>query len=221
MNYERSISSIDLHPSLAQKMIYEFCKPYIKGKDVLDVGCWAGYFERLAVKDVKSIVGVDIDPFVIGEAQKLTPKATFKVAFGEKLPLKANSVDTVIFAEVIEHVQNEQKCIDEIYRVLRPGGTVIIMTPRKHFLSILLDPAYFLLKHRHYSIEELKRCLTKFRNITYSYHYGVVGRSFDIVALLVKHVFKKRIDVPSLLEPIVRAENKKGFAGIFVVATKQ
>ncbi len=48
---------------------------------------------------------------------------------GQPFPLESNSVDVVFNKSVIEHIHNTDLFLSEIYRVLKPGGTVIIMTP--------------------------------------------------------------------------------------------
>jgi SAM-dependent methyltransferase len=51
------------------------------------------------------------------------------IADGHQIPLKDKSVDGVVIQAVLEHVLNPQLVVDEIYRVLRPGGLVYADTP--------------------------------------------------------------------------------------------
>lgn len=52
------------------------------------------------------------------------------------LPFADSSLDTVLFSEVIEHLDTPDKALSEIYRVLRPGGRVIIIFPNDRTLMM-------------------------------------------------------------------------------------
>ena len=54
---------------------------------------------------------------------------------GEKLPYKSNKFDLVFLFHVLEHVDNEKKTIDEIYRVLKKGGQLVVSSPYKGMFS--------------------------------------------------------------------------------------
>jgi SAM-dependent methyltransferase len=101
------------------------------GRDVLDFGCadgalTPGYRDHGA----KSVVGVDIDATAIERACKLRarPGVSFAVSVPDRVPLPDESVDVVVSYDVFEHVSRPQPILDELYRVLRPGGQVLIGT---------------------------------------------------------------------------------------------
>lgn len=137
----------------------------IKNKNVLDIGCGYGGFELNALKkDVKEIVGIEISTEDLKTARDNIKdrRAVFKVGEALKLPFKDNCFDTVVSWEVIEHIpkNSEWKMFNEVYRVLKPSGKFYLSTPNNSFFANILDPAWWLIGHRHYSFKDL----TKFSN---------------------------------------------------------
>lgn len=103
----------------------------IKDKVVLDLGCYdgaitAGYRDLGASR----VIGVDIDEAAIKTAQELRSSDTVEFHLGtiETLPLDDNSVDSILCYDVFEHVEHPAPILNEINRVLRPGGKMLIGT---------------------------------------------------------------------------------------------
>lgn len=100
----------------------------------LDVGCgyqilpfWAmpEDAQRELVRDVGMLVGVDVD-----ERIKDHPLLTHRVeGLGGVLPFCEQSFDLVTANMVIEHIEQPQKFLADIHRVLRPGGRFLFHTP--------------------------------------------------------------------------------------------
>lgn len=105
------------------------------GKKVLDIGCgWGGklvYFSE----NTKAISfdGFDpgYEPAVAEEfaRQHGVTNCTFKTGYGEKMSYDDQSFDLVMMNDVLEHVQDPEKTMQECWRVLRPGGNVMIRFP--------------------------------------------------------------------------------------------
>lgn len=109
---------------------------------VLDVGCGGGSIAMHLAKLGYRVTGVDPDQQAIEAAMKRAETSetdtTFFVAPGEKLPFPASSFDVVICSEVLEHVENLETTLDEVYRVLRFGGVLLFSTPNRTILTHLL-----------------------------------------------------------------------------------
>ena len=105
-----------------------------KGETVLDLGAGAGFDCFLAanlVGDKGKVIGVDMTPEMVETANQNAKKGQyanveFRLAEIEKLPLEAESVDVVISNCVINLSPAKQKAFEEAYRVLKPGGRMMV-----------------------------------------------------------------------------------------------
>jgi 2-polyprenyl-3-methyl-5-hydroxy-6-metoxy-1,4-benzoquinol methylase len=134
----------------------------ISERDVLDVGCGYGWFELFALSSgVGRITGVEISDRDLATARKHVDSVSvdFEVASVIALPFEDDSFDTVVCWEVIEHIpaNTERKALEEIKRVLRPGGVLYLSTPYASIRARLLDPAWWLIGHRHYNLPQLRQ----------------------------------------------------------------
>jgi SAM-dependent methyltransferase len=101
----------------------------ITSKDVLDFGCGDGPLTiYLAQKHPHSIIGVDLKPDAIERARKNAQgtMAAFVVGSESGIPLPHCSIDTIVAFDMMEHVMAPQPIMREWFRVLRPGGRVVL-----------------------------------------------------------------------------------------------
>lgn len=106
---------------------------------VLDVGVGSGSNLRmLAEMEFPHVIGLDPNPDVVRICQH---KGFASVQQGSicNLPFSPESFDFVLATDVIEHVQDDVVALKEIYRVLRPGGYVLITVPAFQSLWGLQD----------------------------------------------------------------------------------
>ena len=111
---------------------YEFAKPLISGKKVLDVGCGLAYGTALMAETAFSIMGIDYDESTITENIKrynTTPNLKFRQAEIPPLPFADQSFDVVTAFQFIEHIHPRKEFIKECLRVLIPGGVLLVTTP--------------------------------------------------------------------------------------------
>jgi ubiquinone/menaquinone biosynthesis C-methylase UbiE len=133
----------------------------ISGRDVLDIGCGFGWFELFALaKGVRRITGIEVTERDLETARSHldSPQIELRVASATELPFADASVDTVVCWEVLEHLPRgtEPQAFREIRRVLRPEGRLYLSTPHASIRARLLDPAWWLIRHRHYSAADLR-----------------------------------------------------------------
>jgi 2-polyprenyl-3-methyl-5-hydroxy-6-metoxy-1,4-benzoquinol methylase len=121
---------------------------------ILDVGCNNGSIGSLLLKQHNDVYGIDIAEHKILLARKRGVKASILDVENQDLPFKANYFDVVLLTDVIEHVFDTDLLLEKIYRVLKPGGKLLITTPnvaslgRRLMLLLGLNP--FLEYSTHY-----------------------------------------------------------------------
>jgi uncharacterized protein (TIRG00374 family) len=126
---------------------------------ILDIGCGSGVQLRaLGVESPKLMVGMDLNRSALLFAKgKNIPNTEFLVADAERLPFKANTVDRIICAEIIEHLHEPEKMISESKRVLRDCGKIVISTPNEHSIWGVYEVLWDMLgRGRNYGETHLK-----------------------------------------------------------------
>lgn len=108
-----------------------FDQNWIKGKKCLDAGCGSGrYSAALALNGAKHIDAIDISERGITEARKRTQffqQIKFHKASVMNLPFEDASYDFVLCAGVIHHTLDFNKSLNELVRVLKPGGKLFLL----------------------------------------------------------------------------------------------
>ena len=91
---------------------------------VIDVGCGTGRLLRAVSVcwPEAQLFGVDPAEQMVAEATRLNPNAIFKLASAESLPFPDQSADIVLSSLSFHHWANQERGLQEIARVLRPGG---------------------------------------------------------------------------------------------------
>lgn len=121
---KQASSKIEGHPGLIY--LQQLCQ---KADKILDVGCGEGSRLKTLLPKGKSGWGIDISSEAISRAKSQYPKNHFQVANAQKQPFEDASFDLVYSAFAIEHCSDPKKFVDEMIRVCRPGGQVVILCP--------------------------------------------------------------------------------------------
>lgn len=128
-----------------QMITRELIKEHSSGNMVLDLGCGNCLWNVNGIKTV----GIDIcEAMLKNNIKALKYFYPVNSDIFRALPVKTGSVDTVVLTEVLEHTRSYGLLIDEIERVLKPGGTVILSVPYGKFPGIwsLVFPLWCLIK---------------------------------------------------------------------------
>ena len=119
--------------NLRKRLRFLAAQGVARGHRVLDGGCGRGeYVVALRAAGVLAF-GVEFLADKVREQRAGVPTGTILRADLEHLPYGPSSFDTVFLNEVLEHVPDEQRALREVWRVLRPGGSVIILSPNRLF----------------------------------------------------------------------------------------
>jgi 2-polyprenyl-3-methyl-5-hydroxy-6-metoxy-1,4-benzoquinol methylase len=104
---------------------------------LLDVGCYDGQFlsRVLEAGDADHVVGLDISQPALASAAQTKRLLPVRAQVEAALPFATESFATVVAAEVIEHVFDTQAVVNELARVLQPGGWLALTTPNLVALS--------------------------------------------------------------------------------------
>lgn len=120
---------------------YLFAAPFCRGKAVLDVACGEGYGCAMLADVAASVVGVDVDVGTVDFAtrQYQRDNLQFLTSDATKIPLPDASIDVITSFETIEHLHAQAEFLDEICRLLRPDGCLVISSPNRTVYSELHD----------------------------------------------------------------------------------
>jgi SAM-dependent methyltransferase len=129
-----------LSAKLTRVTLDRFIERHASGGLTLDVGSqngpYAGHFPRRVALDLRRGAGVQI----VGDAQALG--------------IRDASFEVVLCTEVLEHVPEPQRMIDELFRVLEPGGRLLLTT---RFLFPIHDAPYDYFRFTKYGLRHLLR----------------------------------------------------------------
>ena len=91
---------------------------------VLDIGCSTGILTRHYAELFGQVVGVDIDDGAVewAESNRSADNIEYRVGDSMELPFAEGEFDVVTCTHIYEHVPDAQRMLDEIFRVLKPGG---------------------------------------------------------------------------------------------------
>lgn len=141
----------DPHKIAASRSVREHylpaISPYITRTDsVLDLGCGPGGFLLATAPLCGKIIGADITPSFVDEAQAAVAaiaSASAQAIEPGILPFPDASFDRVIMVDTIHHLEHADETMREVHRVLKPGGTLLVFEPNKKnpllWLMCLLD----------------------------------------------------------------------------------
>jgi ubiquinone/menaquinone biosynthesis C-methylase UbiE len=102
------------------------------GSSFLDIGCGTGYLMQRAQLDRGcDVTGVDPVPLLAGVKTTVKQDSNFRIfqGTGENLPFENQSFDVVYTSHTLEHVNNIERVLSEIRRVLKLQGIIIIGVP--------------------------------------------------------------------------------------------
>ena len=171
----------------------------ITDKTVLDAGCGVGYNAFYFSEKAKLIFALDINEDNLNTAIEKYPAKNIRLFLGnlENMPFLDSTFDVVYSIDVIEHLPNPKQFISEAYRVLKPDGKLIIITPNSKNLSAQLSKVI--------TYEMQSKLLNKLlQGDMHHYETFLRGNSIRKLDCLCRHRLKRvhfeRYDSPQLVQ---------------------
>ncbi len=110
--------------------------PNLKSKDVLEIGCGIGLDALEYVKNGANVTAIDISPVCIDLAMRYFAyhhlPGRVEIANAEELPYSDNQFDVVVARQILMFTPDTERAVHEIYRVLKPGGKVLVLLHNRH-----------------------------------------------------------------------------------------
>ena len=163
--YERAMRS----DRKVYRLMYHRIPKIVKGKDVLEIATGPGLLAKHVAYAANKMIATDYSAGMIAEARKgiYPDNLTFEVADAANLPFDENSFDVVLIANALHVMENPEKALEEIDRVLKDKGLLIAPNFVNHknglvssIWSGLLKIAGVKFEHQ-WSTEEYKAFLEK------------------------------------------------------------
>jgi SAM-dependent methyltransferase len=114
--------------SVRQEIIKKFVLNNKKTGILLSIGCGIGENEELFYTKEYSLIGTDISLNALKVAKKYCPKGIYFQSKAENLPIKSESIDIILCIDMIEHIFDDELVLNEISRVLKKGGILVLTT---------------------------------------------------------------------------------------------
>jgi ArsR family transcriptional regulator len=105
--------------------------------DVADLGCGEGYLTIEAARWARRVVAIDRSAAALARGREMARRRkvaniVWKRGELERVPLAAASVDLVLLSQALHHADRPEAALAEAWRILRPGGRVLILDLREH-----------------------------------------------------------------------------------------
>lgn len=119
-------------PALFQEWVGRVCATatLASGESVLDVGCGTGVLAREALDHVNPngrVVGLDVNEGMLAVAQSASSDIDWKLGQAEALPFEAGTFDAVVSQFGLMFFEDRIAALKEMWRVLRPGGRLVVV----------------------------------------------------------------------------------------------
>ena len=127
----------------------------LAGKDILDAGCGTEGITPYPISRGARVTGLDISPREIEIYQRRFPQSHAVCASVLDMPFDDSSFDFVVMTGTLHHLHPDvQRALDEVWRVLRPGGLLCLIEPHSGSLPDVFRKLWYRLDRRYFEANE-------------------------------------------------------------------
>lgn len=141
-SYSQYFSVVHHYHRLRFQWIVKNFLPGVTGKRIAEIGAGDGGVIQL-LKDTNDVVGLDISETGIEYLRAMGIESALVDISCEALPFADDELDVFMMFEVFEHLKNPQHAVEEIQRVVKPGGKVLLSIPNPRTGHPYLYPGLF------------------------------------------------------------------------------
>lgn len=160
---------------------------------ILDAGCGTGNFEQIIKKTPTSskikVFAVDFSSVMLARAKKKANKNSlfFLANLNAQIPFRDGSFDRVVCTNALYNLENPRNTLREFFRVLRPGGSLVLVTPKKNSKATLILKA-----HRHIHEDDSLWEAEKFSQWVIL-AFRAFGLSLDALKFILIAIFNRKL----------------------------
>lgn len=189
----------------------------LAGKTILDFGCGDGVLAYRLFQKGAAVYGLDASPIGIRLAKQMhaSKKTSVRLLVGScyDTGFVDNYFDALVSSDVIEHVQDTEKFLTEVRRILKPGGKAVISTP----IRLKKDPLDSM-HVREWFEEDFKQLINMhFPNSRFSVSHPVFWMELQNRIGLTKLIWNV---LSRLVNPFLMSSKWRCFAMQYAVVTK-
>jgi SAM-dependent methyltransferase len=181
----------DVRPIVQKPIVEKFIGKTIH-KSVLDAGCGRGLYTRVLINHAQEVAALDYSKDSIDSLKRRLghlPHLSLYVGSATDLPFSDKKFNLVLHCEVLEHIEDDRKVLSELFRVLQPGGRLIISVP------VPPAPIYDAEHVREgYTLAEISQLLQQAGFITLRHQYCMFNFSKQVFSL--EHWWRRNIKLP-------------------------
>jgi glycosyltransferase involved in cell wall biosynthesis len=192
--------------------IFSQFRPFL-GKRVLEIGSGIGNITKFLL-DRELVIATDVEPKYLtflketfGKYKKFRVEG-FDISGSEMERYRSYHIDSVICFNVLEHIEQDEKALKNIFNLLEPGGRLLLLTPSHSWLHGTLDR--HLGHYRRYGKKELKNKLEtigfKVVFLRYFNRIGMMGWFLNSKILRRKRLPSFQLRIYNLLVPLFKLE---------------